>query len=94
MNYIYFCCDSLNNSPFSKPNDIYIDSKLLNSFLLVFTDENGNNVLGQIKQKQELPDKIFRIPEEDLNTLLNSGSYDIYCFKNNELVIKKRFIVL
>jgi hypothetical protein len=72
--------------------DIFIDIRMLNMFTFVLTDQNTDSVLGYIKQiqKVEQPSEscYYHINGHEIINAFNIGTYNIYAFHNDTLVLR------
>ena len=74
--------------------DIYVDQRLLNNFTFVITEQKADSIIGYIKQNRpvEQPTKYYYyIPDREIRNIVVEGSYDIYGFHNDTLVLKNTY---
>ena len=75
--------------------DLWIDYRLLNDFVLVFTKQDRNSIYGYVKQvlKVETPlrNGKYLIYADEMLSFLGDGMYDIYGFYNDTLVLKNTY---
>jgi hypothetical protein len=72
--------------------DIYVDYKLLNKFVFIFTQQNTDKIIGSVQQTEpiEQPNKDlwYYITYEQIWRKFGEGVFDIYGFHNDTLVFK------
>ena len=89
--YIYFVDSVPHGTPFSQPAEIYVDERLLNYFVFVFTKENSDSILGYIVQSKPISEGTVIIRKNNISHIADVWVSDIYGFHNGNLVLKWRY---
>ncbi len=75
--------------------DLYVDFRLLNKFVFVFTKQNTETIIGLIRQTEMLEqpkkDYWYYIRYEKILDRFGKGEFDIYGFHNDTLVFKNLY---
>lgn len=75
--------------------DLYVDNKILNNFVLVFTNQNTERISIIISQTSFIEiskeNKVHIIYHNEFSDLILTGMYDIYGFCNETLIFKTSY---
>ncbi|MFH2049905.1 MAG: hypothetical protein ABIJ12_10715 [bacterium] len=75
--------------------DLWIDYRLLNDFILVFTKIGDTTVHGYIKQIKNIETPLrngkYLISDYEMKSILEEGLSDVYGFHNDTLVFKNTY---